>query len=175
MLKIWRLFRGRGGFTLSELVVAGAVMGTVATGGSMTYARYMRANQEMDLKDVMSTLRKETETALTSPQNLVRTLGHAENNDFRNCFGSASINANATGIQITKKMLWKLVQLRRRTAMRLILTSFIHSSCSHQQEVYFRAEPRVPREQEIRTQHDFSRRVVNPVMPASQIIDVKLK
>lgn len=103
MLKLWRLFRGSGGFTLSELLVAGAVMGTVATGGSMTYARYMRANQEMDLKDVMSTLRKETETALTSPQNLVRTLGHAENNDFRNCFGSASINANATGIQITKK------------------------------------------------------------------------
>lgn len=103
MFKFLRLLGNSKGFSLAEMVVASAVMGAVATGGSVTYGRYMKSNQEMDLKDVMTTLRKETETALTASQNLVRTLGHSENNAFRDCFGSAVANAKADGKQISRQ------------------------------------------------------------------------
>jgi prepilin-type N-terminal cleavage/methylation domain-containing protein len=103
MFKFFRRLGNSKGFSLAEMVVASAVMGAVATGGSVTYGRYMRSNQEMDLKDVMSTLRKETETALTSPQNLVRSLGQNENAEFKSCFGSALNNAQADGVQTSRE------------------------------------------------------------------------
>ncbi|MEY3902074.1 MAG: hypothetical protein RL189_1380, partial [Pseudomonadota bacterium] len=100
MNRMMRWLGGVSGFTLTELITAGAVLGIVASGGALTYARYVRSNQEMDLRDVMSSLRKETESALSSPANLIRSLGHPENTEFFSCFGSSVTNASAKGVSI---------------------------------------------------------------------------
>lgn len=91
-LKRW--LKDNRGFTLAEMITASAVLGLVAAGGSTTYARYMRASQEMDLRDAMTSLRKEVETALTIPANLTRSIGHPENRDFSSCFAGALTNMN---------------------------------------------------------------------------------
>lgn len=92
-MKIWtRLFGNNQGFTLAEIVTASAVLGVVAAGGATTYARYIRSSQEMDLRDTMSSIRKEIETAFTIPSNLTRSLTEKENAEFFQCFGGALFN-----------------------------------------------------------------------------------